>query len=427
MKNLVAFLFGWLIAAALLIPQAHAAVVVTPTVPGLAGGSFGPVAGAAVTEAGFSVQGAVTVSGKVVQIPGVLPLASNAADFARSSLFSNPWLIGAALLAWPSSAGIGSDQVGGWQYTPSQPDQTVAPTPGSSTATGYQVGPSLNISMASSTAAGACYKAGGSNYNVSLDKCTLSAGACVAAGYSAGGCYDGVQVFVGAIRTYTTAQTCPVGYYYYSSDALCHLNDSGLATGGTPRPATQEDFDALPAPPVAAYGDLAAQLPVPVSAPVYQPLDVAIGDPYKMPDGSTVQTRAAISPASNGQVNIVTYEMPLTDAQGQPVTNPQPTPNPDPQPTDCQLKPDSVGCTPLGTPPEGEVMPSSTKQITFEPVAIAADASCPAPIAFTAFGKSMQIDYSPACTYASGIKPVVIAVGYLTAAFIIFGIPRSQS
>lgn len=417
---LVRFLWGLLLLVGVALRQAaFAAVMVTPTVPGLAGGSFGPVAGAAATEAGFAVQGAVTVSGKVVQIPGVVPLASNAADYAKRTLFANPWLLGAALLAWPSSAGIGSDQVGGWQYTPSTPSDTVSPTPGSATATGYQVGPSLNIAAASSTAAGACYKAGGSNYNVSLDKCTLSAGACVAAGYSAGGCYDGVQVFVGSIRTYTTAQTCPVGYYYYSSDALCHLNDSGLATGGSPRPATQADFDALPAPPVAAYADLAAQLPVPVSAPVYQPLDVAIGDPYKMPDGSTAQTRAAISPASNGQVNIVTYEMPLTDAQGQPVTNPQPTPNPDPQPSECQLHPDTLGCMPAGT--DNFAVPAKDVPFAFTPEASPIAGQCPG--AVSVLGSS--ISFQSSCDAMGMIKPFVLLAASIMAAFILLGAFRS--
>jgi hypothetical protein len=169
---------------------------------------------------------------------------------------------------------------------------------------------------------------------------------------------------------------------------------------------------------------------VPVDSPIYNPVTVEIGDPYTKPDGSTAQPMAQVSPASNGQVTIDTFDQPLTDPQGNPTPTAPPVDTPEEQPqgpTDCEKFPTSVGCTDLGTPSAGELMPHSEVPLSFNPVSLPTNATCPAPITVGGFGSSYTIEYDAACSYASGIRPVAIAVAYITALFIIFGVPRSAS
>lgn len=386
MKNLLAFFLGWLIAAAVLLPQAHAAVTATPLVQGYSAssGRFASAAGSfSMTAAndGFIKPSVVNVGGRAVTMPATLRMAANAGQIAKTAMRLNPWLIAGTLAAgWLLDQDIQPDGSGGYIITVS-PD-----------CLGQTIG-----------AAGGVYS----------------------------NCYrhpDSDAWWNGQ----APSPVCPAPYQTFDhggftpSYRYCGLI---VPAGTSTRPATPEDFEALPDPLPAIAPELpyAPYLPegVPVTSPEYAPQTVPVGDPYTKPDGSTVQPMAKISPASDGQVTIDTYDQPLTDPQGNPVPDPQPQDTLEPQPTDCDKLPNSVGCTDLGTPPAGEDMPRNEIPITFTPVSIPADATCPAPITVAAFGQSIEVDYSGACTFASGLKPVVIAIGYLTALFIIFGVPRS--
>jgi hypothetical protein len=405
MKRLAFFFLGVALAGLMLLPySANAAITLTPSVEGLGGGTFKPLAIPSLTGSNFAATGKVLVNGKWVNIPGYIPPASTAAQAARTSLWLNPWLVGAALLTWAGDAGLGSDQVngGGWMMAGGDPPATLPPdTP---LKTMYSTGPN---GPWFDTVQGVCVLYGPPTY--------LS---CTASGST-------LDLWNGSWHQYVQVGTypnkCPAGY----SGTPCTLTWPQYAEPAQDRPATEDDFNALPAPPPQALAELAPQVGVPVDAPVYEPATVPVGDPYTKPDGSTAQPMAQISPASNGQVTVDVYEMPLTDPQGNPVNDPQPQDTPEPQPTDCDKYPTSVGCTDLGTPPLGEDMPHAEQPITFTPVPISANATCPAPITVNGFGQTLTIDYSSACTYASGLRPIVIAIGYLTALFIIFGVPRS--
>lgn len=429
MKRLAFFLVGVALAGLMLLPQlAHAATNMTPGIEGLGGGAYKPLSIPSLAGNNFSATGKVLINGRWINIPGYIPPASTAAQSARSSLWANPWLIGAALLAWADDAGLGSDGVGGWQKTNSPP------------ATAPWTQPTFPPSPDGVVQA----MARRSNQGCPSNGYQETAQACIT-GYAAQGgdctcCIEYPEHYntsnqlvprqpIGAYSelpdppvysSYPTLSGCPAGY----SGKPCVLVDPSKVEGTT-APATQADFDALPAPSPEVYRELAPQVGVPVDAPVYEPATVPVGDPYTKPDGSTAQPMAQISPASNGQVTVDVYEMPLTDPQGNPVNDPQPQDTPEPQPTDCDKYPTSVGCTDLGTPPLGEDMPHTEQPITFTPVPISANATCPAPITVNGFGQTLTIDYSSACTYASGLRPIVIAIGYLTALFIIFGVPRS--
>lgn len=421
MKRLAFFLVGVALAGLMLLPySANAAITLTPSVEGLGGGTFKPLAIPSLAGNNFAATGKVLVNGKWVNIPGYIPPASTAAQAARTSLWLNPWLVGAALLTWADDAGLGSDQVGGWQVTvPGTPSEPGTGSASCSTSAGTGYGDTYAQACEASLrlyypywcpslpgVGGQCHVSGSVSYSGGQVTHTIK-------NYcnSAGGCVGGV----------------PYGGFVYDQTDVRPGTVGGTESTPAPttRPATQADFDALPAPSPEVYRELAPQVGVPVDAPVYEPATVPVGDPYTKPDGSTAQPMAQISPASNGQVTVDVYEMPLTDPQGNPVNDPQPQDTPEPQPTDCDKYPTSVGCTDLGTPPLGEDMPHTEQPITFTPVPISANATCPAPITVNGFGQTLTIDYSSACTYASGLRPIVIAIGYLTALFIIFGVPRS--
>lgn len=432
MKRLAFFLLGVALSGLILLPySAHAATTMTPVVEGLAGGTFKPLSMPSLVGPNFSATGSVFVNGKAIPIPGYIPPASTAAQAARNALWLNPWLVGAALLTWAGDAGLGSDQVGGWQKSSSAPATAPWLMPQGTVVDGLQPqGCRSNSGGANIGYCDATMDACRANYGVQDDHVCV---AVIPGHYNAQGQYVNPVKQGGYSTGAITGQfplapgvpllpSCPENYADTGAFA-CTVIDPNV--GGETVPATQADFDALPAPSSEVYRELAPQVGVPVDAPVYEPVNVPVGDPYTKPDGSTAQPMAQISPASNGQVTVDVYEMPLTDPQGNPVTDPQPQDTPEPQPTDCDKYPTSVGCTDLGTPPLGEDMPHAEQPITFTPVPISANATCPAPITVNGFGQTLTIDYSSACTYASGLRPIVIAIGYLTALFIIFGVPRS--
>jgi hypothetical protein len=423
MKNLAAFFVGLFIAAALLLPTAaKAAITMTPSVEGLAGGTYKPIAMPSLVGPNFSATGSVFVNGKAVPIPGYIPPASTAAQAAKSSLFANPWLLGVSLLGWAGDAGLHSDEVGGWNYTdPSGAQVVLATLPSVSGVSGCRdssggksIGfcdPTMEmcrINYFPLTGGRVCVA------RRNLDAEILGAFAEQTVAYTGPDEWRNLQI--------PPYGTCPQGGTFISGTSACNVS-------AQPRPATQEDFDALPDPSPEVQRELAPQVGVPVDDPVFEPADVPIGDPYTRPDGSTAEPRARISPASNGQVTVDTYDQPLTSPTGEPIANPTPedTTEQTEQPTQCDKYPNTLGCTPLGSPVDGDALPHASVALSFSPLAIPSNAVCPAPMTISAFGQSIPVAYDSACTYASGLKPIVVAVAYLTAAFIIFGVPRSSN
>ncbi|WP_416372721.1 virulence factor TspB C-terminal domain-related protein [Alcanivorax sp.] len=53
-----------------------------------------------------------------------------------------------------------------------------------------------------------------------------------------------------------------------------------------------------------------------------------------------------------------------------------------------------------------------------DPGLITVNSQCPAPLTFTFYGKSYELSWEPMCTVAEGVRPFVIALGYVAAAFI---------
>jgi Neisseria meningitidis TspB protein len=87
----------------------------------------------------------------------------------------------------------------------------------------------------------------------------------------------------------------------------------------------------------------------------------------------------------------------------------------------CKNYPGILSCKSIGDPDIPQNIPTQTKTITYSPQSIGGGSGqCPGNKSMTLLGKSYQLDYSPVCTVADGVRPILIAVSYLFALFIIF-------
>lgn len=398
----VLLLVLFILAAQIVSQSANAATVVTPAVEGLSGGTFKPLTTPALTGPNFVATGKVLINGKLVPIPGYIPPASTAAQAAKTSLWLNPWLIGASLLGWAGDAGLTSDlQVSGWvKTTPAQGD--FESTAASCDMPGYGIGYASSRSAACAEAV-TFYPYNCPNYG--------PGGSCISPGELL------------SQTLYKINQTQKIDWGGGNIEYLqSSFNKTVYTTGeldndvGGTEPATQDDFNSLPAPPLEALAELAPQVGVPVNDPVYDPVDVPIGDPYTRPDGSTAQPMAKISPQSGGQVAIDTYDQPINDPQGNPIPDPDPIDTPEPQPDFCQSNPQSISCLSLGS--DSFDMPSKSINFAFaaESSPIGAG-SCPAGI--NVLGNTLS--FQPACDAMGMIRPLILGLASLMGAYIFIG------
>lgn len=151
------------------------------------------------------------------------------------------------------------------------------------------------------------------------------------------------------------------------------------------------------------------------------------------PDNSTTTTNTVNNPDSSQTITTT-----VTDPNGNKSTTVQQVPPPD-KPTadqfcqnnpdaevckkksECEKNPKAVGCAELGDTPAAEDILKRDIPITFNPVSIPENATCPAPINLNIAGHNIPIDYDPICQFAAGIRPVFLAVAYLSAALIMIG------
>lgn len=95
----------------------------------------------------------------------------------------------------------------------------------------------------------------------------------------------------------------------------------------------------------------------------------------------------------------------------------------------CVGHPDLVGCTPVGvlTDQIAPTVTSTPLPANFTPPS-SVSGSCPVPFTRTlTSGQVVSFDYEPICTFAGGIRLVVIAMAFLSAAYIVSGSVRIDS
>lgn len=84
--------------------------------------------------------------------------------------------------------------------------------------------------------------------------------------------------------------------------------------------------------------------------------------------------------------------------------------------SECEKAPDTLGCMKAGTP-EDQELSRDTKNISIASMTFRGGA-CPAPVAFSVFGKPYEISYGELCARLASISALLLALSALLAAWI---------
>lgn len=370
----------------------------------------------------YSGTSSLSIGGKAATIANKIPLRAAAGTMAKAAMRANPYLLAGSLAGawlldqgfeWTNDGWVVEDTSGG-TYPGGQLWRNNSPQ---GYTTGTAQGPYAN--QCGVTSGGCSIEAAG-KFSVLVN-------------VSPYGYPDTVQKI-----SCTEAGWCQFSVYRGHPFNSTHTDNYQLVGTGIPapsssRPATSEDWDALPDPIPAVGPEIpnADWMPegAPVDAPTHEPGNVVVGSPYKKPDGSTWQDGVTITPnnTTNNTWNTVTitnYSTKITEADGAPVADPANEETPDQQQDECEKRPDSVGCLDVGDLPEAETLPRSTVNIEFSPLSMPSNMSCPAPEIVNVGGHSIPIAYDAACYYAESLRPFVLMVAFLAGAYIIFGVRR---
>lgn len=89
----------------------------------------------------------------------------------------------------------------------------------------------------------------------------------------------------------------------------------------------------------------------------------------------------------------------------------------------CDVYPDVVACQQLGGIGP-EALEEKIVPVQIQPVGSGGAGSCPAPRTANIAGKSYSFEWTAICDFATGIKPIVVAVAWLTAILSFMGLSR---
>lgn len=219
---------------------------------------------------------------------------------------------------------------------------------------------------------------------------------------------------------------------------------SSVATASCkPTPADENFWASMKNPPLPILSSgfnkipSLAGKPIPISGTgvSFQPFSVWRDSPY-FKDGNWYRDRMDISPCpTTSQPTRVCVDVGPQKFEG--ATDPQTVPSqatgtatgtaPKQQENDfCKKNPMSIACAELGT------LKDEKLETTELPVNVsytswgASNAQCPAPRVINLWeGKSISMSYQPVCDFVSMLRPLLIALAFVTAAFILGGFGRS--
>lgn len=98
-------------------------------------------------------------------------------------------------------------------------------------------------------------------------------------------------------------------------------------------------------------------------------------------------------------------------------------PPPEEKPDICKDHPEASGCAEFGEHDPEPDLQTEDRALSWVP-ALSAVGACPAPETATVHGQSISISWQPVCDLASGLRPVVLAVAWLSAGAFVFGVGR---
>lgn len=353
------------------------------------------------SAASFNAPFVTNVGGKTVTMPATMRLAANAGQFAVAAVRSSPAaLLGSAVVAWLLSNGMQYID-GQWMTNPNKPDIVG----GGWVISGFQgkVAPA-------ETTFDACVAAYTGN-QFGFIRCEALA-------------HPTFRIYLSDRTIYNSVvqvTSCPTGYKWVSSSNSCVP---------TPIPATQAAWDNVAASPLsdAAATELAtAGNPVPLQNPDFDPdyVDVPLGEPYVDPvTGKRYQDGARVTPHSDGKTADVQTKKQEVDEEGDPATDPTTGVEAPPEKQDefCKQNPDSIACMEKG---ETDELDLETRSIggMVSPIAVGGAGHCMADktLALATMGRSITFTYKPICDLASMVRPLILALAWLLAGWIMIG------
>lgn len=246
--------------------------------------------------------------------------------------------------------------------------------------------------------------------------------------------------------------SCPVGWY---------VTPAGCVQNMPPRRLNEEEFveELAPHPmPQTVPRELPNKTPLPVQPPVINPtpgdnpspspLFVPTGDPVRNPNYNPdaapspanqpwlqpgVRITPRPTPSNPWQVDVQPVDRPqagpepLPDSELNPGTDPNDKPREEDSKSLCEKHPEILACQNLDEPADRDLQ-SIEKPISITPDSGwgAENAACPAPKMLQVQGRQIAIPYDLFCTYMQGMRPIIIAMAWLSAAFILIGARESS-
>lgn len=98
----------------------------------------------------------------------------------------------------------------------------------------------------------------------------------------------------------------------------------------------------------------------------------------------------------------------------------------EPDKTDCEKNPNSIGCSEFGSVDDSEL---ERKELTgtVTPIDMGGSGQCPAPLSSTVLGQHIEFSFDPACRFAGAMRPIVLVLAWLAAAYILSGAVRGST
>lgn len=376
------------------------------------------------------IAGSMNVGGRGISIPVAFRYTAGAAGAAARYMFLNPWLMvglvaGDALYDYYKSQNL-TVVDGVWKKTTSNAISTYSSTLGSS-------------------------PCGASSVQNQTGTCELS------------------RIYGGIPDNWSSCTTVAAGpgqvtfscVYTPTGSRLGLLLNVSTSSGSVVTTVFPSEFETIMSPlplplevPKRISTPLPVELPIidpspinpasPTAVPVPQPLRVPQGEPQPVPK---------LDPANPAEPQ--TYKSPVidivpapkvddpwrVDVQPKDIISESPTPLPETapvpstppvgettEPTEkppglCDEYPDILACKKFDEPEVPELQTSN------KPISVTADsgwgsgnAACPAARHITVQGRDVPIPFDLFCQYMTGIRPIIIAMAWLSAGFILLGI-----
>lgn len=392
-------------AAAMFAGVAHAAAIPLslPSTVSQVGSTFVARPGVAFAGAAFNSGLTTQVAGKLITVPAAWRMASNAASVAVAAVRGNPALFAASLIAaWLIDYGISyiDGQAVVQQDTSSLVDGTAVCS---------QQGAVMTLAQCHGLVAPQWEP-----YGYAFDSYLVEGGITYIRYRN-----SSTGALVKGAGTWSGTGTCPANT----------TRNGSYCVGSVAVPAGESDWARVNSLPDAVASHLVDKgVGIPLNPQVDPSTQVVpLSDPYIDPvTGKRWQDVAHITPSptdpKKADLQVSKQEV---DPNGDPVVDPETNQPVAPQEQDdeCLKFPNRVGCMEAGEPPEVE-LEEDEKEVKIEAQGGFGPSSgtCPVGESLAVFGQTFTLSWQPMCNLAQAVRPVLLALAWLSAILIALGI-----